>query len=495
MVTGASQLGPGKTLGRYEITSRLASGGMAEVWLAQATGVSGFRKQVVIKTILPSLAENPEFTRMFIQEALVASGLNHPNIVQIFDLGECEGHYYIAMEHVPGRTMRQILKANRARQTLLPQWFVIQVISSVCEGLHYAHELRDESGRFLGLVHRDISPENIMVSYAGMVKVLDFGIAKADSGTAALRSGGIKGKHAYMAPEVFEGKLDRRTDIFALGVMLYELLTGVRPYQGKNMLEIMWQIAQTVPPPPSHLCEQIPWELERIILDAIERDPVCRVGDAAALQKRLNAFSLKWGGARSPYETGEFVQDLFREDYEVNSSRPTMFSKSAGHHNVSPDTEPRAPKALEDDAAAVQTLSYRARESQPTETRGSAGEKDTERSRASWPSSEPEGSSGKRHAWADAARSAAQRHKELSESTGVRSIDTPLSSHTQPTAAPAPAEGDDATVHFERGLRLTRQGLHEDALREWELAMRLDPQNRSYEVNVRKLKKKLSGEG
>ncbi len=491
MGNAAVHLEPGVTLGRYEISSRLASGGMAEVWLAQATGVSGFRKQVVIKTILPSLAENPEFTKMFIQEALVASGLNHPNIVQIFDLGECGGHYYIAMEHVPGKTLRQIVKAHRARQNILPQWFVLQVMSAVCQGLHYAHELRDEAGRFLGLVHRDISPENIMVSYNGMVKVLDFGVAKADTGTAAIRTGSIKGKHAYMAPEAFEGKVDRRTDIFAIGVMMYELLTGVRPYQGKNILDMMWQIIQTVPHPPSHICDQVPWELERIVLDALERDPGARVADAALLQRRVDDFLVKWGGSRSPHEMGEFVRDLFREDYEVHSSRPMMISK----HLVSEPAmdSPVVPKPAADELTSPKTLSYRSRESRTSVAPEKEKEKEIER--RSDPGSDASRSSGKKHAWAEAARSAAIKHRQLDDTTGVKTGDTPVTTHSQPVSADRSPGSDEATVHFERGLQLTRKGLHDEALKEWELALKLDPGNRSYDVNVRKLKKKLAGDG
>ena len=224
--------------GKYQLLRKLATGGMAEVWLAQQTGIEDFRRSVVIKRILPHLAEDAEFVQMFLNEAKIAARFSHPNIAQIFDLGRENGSYFIAMEYVHGEDLGRIMRKAWSAGQWLTKPLALRIIAEACQGLFYAHERVDEStGRPLRVVHRDVSPQNILVSFEGSVKLVDFGIAKAADQASLTRSGAIKGKFAYMSPEQASGKpLDHRSDIFALGLVLYELLTGVRPIKRENDL-------------------------------------------------------------------------------------------------------------------------------------------------------------------------------------------------------------------------------------------------------------------
>ncbi|RME19717.1 MAG: serine/threonine protein kinase, partial [Deltaproteobacteria bacterium] len=197
---------------------------MAEVFLARQTGMKGFEKVVVIKRILPHLAMQERFVQMFLDEARLAARFNHPNIVQIYDLGEENGSYYIAMEYINGEDLRSVVKACAARSERIPMEHVVKIISAVLDGLHYAHQQADLEGRRKGIVHRDVSPHNIIVSFEGGVKLVDFGIARARSEISTTIPGRVKGKHAYMSPEQCQGlELDCRSDIFSAGIVLYEL--------------------------------------------------------------------------------------------------------------------------------------------------------------------------------------------------------------------------------------------------------------------------------
>src|SRR5262245_21934690 len=225
---------PGETFGKYVLVRRLATGGMADIYLARQSGVEGFQKPCVIKRILPQLADDQQFVSMFLDEARIAALLTHPNIVQIFDLGKQDGSYFLAMEHIHGEDLTRILDAERQRgRTALPENIAIRIIAQVAEGLDYAHHAVDEDGLALGIVHRDVSPPNVIVSYAGSVKIVDFGIAKAVVKHSRTEVGVIKGKVPYMSPEQVQGlELDKRSDIFSLGALLYELSTGQKPFAG-----------------------------------------------------------------------------------------------------------------------------------------------------------------------------------------------------------------------------------------------------------------------
>src|SRR5262249_17715327 len=223
-------------LGKYQLIRKLATGGMAEVFLAKTDGPMGFEKQLVIKRILPHLAEDPQFVDMFLGEAKLAAQLNHPNLVQLFDFGEAEGAYFIAMEYIDGPTLRLLLARARDLRSPITLGLAARIVSLAAEGLAYAHDFCDRvTAQPLHLVPRDVSPDNILVGRSGAVKLVDFGIAKARGQSHQTQAGTVKGKVAYMAPEQLRGEpLDRRVDLYALGIVLYELCTGRMPFEADS---------------------------------------------------------------------------------------------------------------------------------------------------------------------------------------------------------------------------------------------------------------------
>jgi serine/threonine protein kinase len=225
-----------KKIGRYQLLALLATGGMAEIYLARQEGIKGFERLVVIKKILPHLARRKRFVEMFFDEARIAALLSHPNIVQIYDLGEdesdSEGSYYIAMEYLEGESLGYLVKQARKASRLMPSQLAAGIVAQVCDGLDYAHKLHDPKGKPLNIVHRDVSPHNIIVLFSGGVKLVDFGIAKAASQVHQTREGSLKGKLTYIAPEQCESKpVDARSDVFSMGVVLWELLTRRRLFK------------------------------------------------------------------------------------------------------------------------------------------------------------------------------------------------------------------------------------------------------------------------
>jgi len=284
-------LSPGTKLGRYELRRMLAVGGMAEIHLARATGIEGFQKLVVLKRILPHLAGDPEFIRLFLDEARLAATLHHPNVVEVFDIGSHEGSYFFTMEYVRGQDLGSVIATARKREEGLELENALAIVIGVAEGLHHAHEMQDADGLPLGLVHRDVSPSNIMITYAGAVKICDFGIAKAVA-RQARTDGTVKGKVSYMSPEQCRGEaLDRRSDVFAIGVVLYELTLGKRLFRGANELEVMKQVTERPIPLPTSLSAEYPLALEEIVMKALERDPDKRYASAQELQLALEGFA------------------------------------------------------------------------------------------------------------------------------------------------------------------------------------------------------------
>ena len=280
---------PGTQLGRYTTVERIARGGMAEVYLAVATGIEGFEKLIALKVPHPHLAENPDFIRMFLNEARIAASLHHPNVCEVFDLGDDDG-LYMAMEYLNGETLRAILRKLAGRR--LPVGVAIGIVQSVCAGLHYVHEASDAQGAPRGLVHRDISPSNIMLTYEGGVKIVDFGIAKAADITSATRTGTLRGKVPYMSPEqVACDRLDRRSDVFSLGVVLYEATTGRRMFWGHNDLTIMNRVAEGQYVPPHEIVPAYPRELAAILERAVAVDPDRRYRTAQDLALDLEDFA------------------------------------------------------------------------------------------------------------------------------------------------------------------------------------------------------------
>ncbi len=265
---------PERKLGRYELVRRLAMGGMGEIYLARVRGAGGFEKQVIIKTILPHLAEEDEFVTKFLDEGRIVVQLTHGNIVPVFDMGEEEGTYFIAMEYVPGLDLRALLKRLRARGEELPVEMCLYIACEVCKGLSYAHRKADPSGSPLSIVHRDVSPSNVLISTEGEIKIIDFGIARAAGKLSQTASGAIQGKCCYMSPEQARGlPLDARSDIFSAGILLYEMLTLIRPFEGRSDLESLELVRKCDFDPPSILRPELSEDLDQILEKAMEADP------------------------------------------------------------------------------------------------------------------------------------------------------------------------------------------------------------------------------
>jgi serine/threonine-protein kinase len=265
----------GYTLGRYELLVPIAQGGMAVVWAARMKGTRGFSKTVAVKCMLPSLSDDPQFEDMFLAEAELASRIRHPNVCEILDLGEQEGLLYIVMEWVDGEPLSTLQRAARGHGGI-PLSVATRIALSAASGLHAAHELRDEAGELVGLVHRDVSPQNVLVTYDGVVKIVDFGVAKATSqneGTHT-RAGQVKGKIPFMSPEQAMGKtVDRRTDVFALGIVLFQMITGKHPFRGDNDMATLHKICEREPVTTvSSLMPACPAGLSAAIAQALEKD-------------------------------------------------------------------------------------------------------------------------------------------------------------------------------------------------------------------------------
>ncbi len=301
------------------------------MWLAKQTGIEGFNRHVVMKRILPHLAEDPEFVQMFLNEAKIASRFNHPNIAQIYDLGEQNGQYFIAMEFIRGEDIGRIMRRAWNTGQWVAQSVALRMISDACQGLYYAHSRTDERGQPLRVVHRDISPQNILVSFDGSVKLVDFGIAKASDQSSNTKSGAIKGKFAYMAPEQAAGKvLDARSDIFALGLVLYELLTGVRPLKRDSELATLQAALECNIEPPSAVAE-VPAELDDVVMQAIAKSPDDRYSDARQMHIALEEFLVAQGAMSTSVQVSQLMETLFadRLEEEAKLGTPNPISESS----------------------------------------------------------------------------------------------------------------------------------------------------------------------
>ena len=274
------------TLGRYTLIRRIARGGMGELFLAELTGAEGWHKQVCIKTILPHLSEQDEFVQRFVDEARIATSLSHGNIVPVFDMGRDEGGtLFIVMEYVDGWDLRTLLRRVHAAGERIPLAIALYVAAEVCRGLDYAHTLTDEHGAPRRIVHRDISPSNIVVSRGGEVKIVDFGIAAANQRLGRTVTGELRGKFAYMSPEQASGQpVDARADLYSLGVVLYELLAGTRPFEGDNDLDTLRRAQQGLLTPLAERCPELEPSVTELVDRALRRDPADRFPDAASMQ-------------------------------------------------------------------------------------------------------------------------------------------------------------------------------------------------------------------
>lgn len=332
-------------IGGYRIVRKLAVGGMAEIFLAQLEASHGFTKQVVLKRLLPQLCEDPSFVKMFLHEARLTARLDHPNIAQVFDIGESEGRVYYAMEYVHGHDLRAVAKRMKARSGEPPLELVVGVGIGVAAGLHHAHTARDEHGRPLSIVHRDVTPSNVVVSYTGVPKLLDFGVAKAQVADRDRTTVGVlKGKLPYMSPEqIYGSTLDGRSDVFSLGIILWELSTLQRLYRFDSNLETVKRITTIDAPRPSSVRPMYPPKLEAIIMKALARDPSQRYANAFELQRVLENYALEHRMAITPSRMTELMAGLFAA--ELESERTLLESEP----RESTDSEVLPARSLDQD--------------------------------------------------------------------------------------------------------------------------------------------------
>ncbi len=305
-----------KLFGQYELIRRIARGGMAEIYLATERGLQGLERQVALKRILPHMAESDDFVTMFMDEARIAARLAHPNIAHIYSFGEVDEVYYLAMEYVEGLTCSRLLKLAAPEPVSIP--ITLRVVADICAALHYAHEMHDTDGNPLGLVHRDVNPQNIMVSLNGVAKLLDFGVARAATQSHATRVGQVKGKIGYIAPEVFRGlMLDRRADVFAAGTMLFELLSGRKLFKREIEAATIHAILNDVPPELDGL-KGTPTGVDAIIARSTAKDPEERYQTAHEMQQDIEQLLATQGIVATPFIVGKFVRECIdqvaRED-------------------------------------------------------------------------------------------------------------------------------------------------------------------------------------
>ena len=305
-----------RQFGKYTLLRRMAAGGMAEIFLALQRSAGGFEKLIVIKRILPAMNQDKAFIEMLLHEARVAASMSHPNIVQTFDVGQVDGTYFIAMEHIHGEDIRTIVRAMRKKNlSEFPLEHAIAITIGMCAGLAYAHERRDLEGRPLNLVHRDISPQNIVCTFSGDVKIVDFGVAKSSRQSGEdTKDGQLKGKVPYMSPEQAAGQnIDWRSDIFAVGVLLFELSTGKRLFKGASEFETLKLICDKDYPRPSEVKPGFPGALDRIIMKALEKDREKRYQSAREMQSDLESFVREERIPVSQISLTQWMQSLFED--------------------------------------------------------------------------------------------------------------------------------------------------------------------------------------
>lgn len=300
--------------GKYLLEKQLAIGGMAEVFLAHQEGPAGFRKTLCVKRILPNFANDAAFIDMFLDEARTAAQLSHPNIVQIYELGESDGSYYIAMEYIRGPSISKIIRRLKQANLTIPLHYAAKIVANICAGLEYAHTFADSEGQPLHLVHRDISPDNVLVSFSGAVKMIDFGIAKAKTNQSKTQAGAVKGKFSYMSPEQIMGSaLDGRSDLFSLGIVLYELSTLRKPFGEDADLMTVSAIVNDPPPLPADMYDDYPPAMQSVILRALAKDRRERFSTAQEMQNELERFIHEQGEFLSERDIGNYMTRLFSQ--------------------------------------------------------------------------------------------------------------------------------------------------------------------------------------
>jgi serine/threonine protein kinase len=308
--------------GRYLLLDKVAAGGMAEVWRAKITGEANFQRILAIKKILPHVSEDEDFITMFTDEALITASLVHANIGQVYEFSKVNDVFYIAMEYISGKDLKSLWSWSKARGQVMPIELASFIVMKMCDGLEYAHSRRDNNGNPSCVVHRDISPQNVLISWEGDVKVIDFGIAKATEKSGKTRPGTLKGKFAYMAPEQIRGlPLDGRSDIFAIGVVLYELCTGQRGFQADSEFSLLEMVRNVEIRPPSLLNQTLPAELERIIYKALAKDRDQRYSSCSDMSEDLQRFLLMRGKPPQARDLASFMRENFTVDHDKERSR------------------------------------------------------------------------------------------------------------------------------------------------------------------------------
>jgi len=357
-----------RVLGKYTLVEQIGEGGMARIFLARSRGIGGFEKLVVVKQMLPRLADDAEFVARFLQEARLTATLDHPNIASVHEVGEGAGGVYYAMEYVRGRDLHRVVR--RAAQLGRPLQFdeVVAIVSSLCAGLHHAHTCVGSDGRPLGIVHRDVSPANVLLSFDGAVKLADFGVAKIRSAQVATEAGTLRGKIAYMSPEQCRGEeLDRRSDVYAVGVLAWELLTGQRMRTSDNEIALVRRIADEDAPSPTALRPDIPPALERIVMRALHRDPAQRYVSAHAVQLDLEQLAHDARMVVAPRTIAAMMHALFAAEIEraadVDETEPTRPIGGAAEDDPEPTpaTNTLAPPLLRSADASEEIVAPRGR--------------------------------------------------------------------------------------------------------------------------------------
>jgi eukaryotic-like serine/threonine-protein kinase len=307
---------PPLPFGRYQLLERLAVGGMAELYRARSVASAGVSKALVVKKILPAFAGQRDFVRMFVNEAKIAVTLSHGNIAQVFDFGEVDGEYYLAMEYVRGQPLSKVIRrAHALGLPWIPEEYAVFAALEMTKGLHYAHSRSDEAHRPLHIIHRDVSPQNVIIGYEGEVKIVDFGIARARGATdSELREGAVKGKYPYFSPEQARGdEVDLRTDVYATGVVLYQMCCGRLPHEGK-MVQTMQSILRGEFPAPRTLNPELPPDLEHVILRAMAASPAERYASAEAMGQALNGHLHQRKVRVEGRSLGDFMSFLFEPE-------------------------------------------------------------------------------------------------------------------------------------------------------------------------------------
>jgi len=339
----ASAVTDGEAFGPYIVHERLGAGGMATVHRAEQRGIAGFSKPVALKRMFAHLAEDPSFLQSFVHEAQLASRLRHDHIAQAYDFGKVGDTYYMAMELVPGPTLQQLMSRARTSGIVIPIPIILEILIQLCDALDHAHNLCDDAGRPLGIIHRDVSPANVIISNAGMVKLIDFGIAKAISSVQRTSAGIIKGKFGYIAPEYTRGQIDARADLFALGVVAHELLSGRRLFRGESDFATLIEVREKDIARPSRHNAAVPSDLDDIVMTALQRDPAMRWQSASAMRNALASVARGLGVPVGGQRMRDWVESAGASRVEVSEPYiPTL--EATLEPSVVIELDPAAPR-------------------------------------------------------------------------------------------------------------------------------------------------------